>query len=206
MLFDVAPGLPYQMGINNLLITHAHMDHASGLPYLIAQKAMLSQAPPNVYMPSIYLKPFQQIMKLWSEMENHSYEYNLIGVTEGTAYNLRPPYFFKIFTTYHRVPSTGYTVFERKKKLREEFHGLPADELIRLRKEGRELELHTEEPVVSFTGDTKIEFLDAAPWIKNSKVLVMEVTFVDQNKSVANARHWGHIHLGRTFAFLVLKN
>ena len=32
VVFDVAQGLPFQIPIKHLLITHGHMDHASGLP------------------------------------------------------------------------------------------------------------------------------------------------------------------------------
>ncbi|RYF42063.1 MAG: MBL fold metallo-hydrolase, partial [Cytophagaceae bacterium] len=51
-----------------------------------------------------------------------------------------------------------------------------------------------DEPVLSFTGDTRIEFLDD-PQVRASRVLVMEVTYWDDKKSVENARTWGHIHL-----------
>ena len=37
--FDVAQGLPFQMGTSNLLISHAHMDHAAGIPYVVAMKS-----------------------------------------------------------------------------------------------------------------------------------------------------------------------
>ncbi len=192
--FDVAQGLPFQIGINNLLITHGHMDHASGLPYIIAQKAMTSQLPPNVYVPANLVKPLKELMRIWEAVEDHTYEYNVVPVEVGVDYPLKPPYFFRTFTTYHRVPSNGYTVFERKKKLKVEYQGLTREELVQIRREGKELDQHFSEPLVSFTGDTRIEFLDH-PDVRNSRILFMEVTFWDQKKTVENARFWGHIHL-----------
>jgi ribonuclease Z len=66
-------------------------------------------------------------------------------------------------------------------------------ELGRLRRQGQDLDEFIDEPVVSFTGDTRIEFLDDET-VRRSRVLIMEVTYWDKKKSVENAREWGHIH------------
>lgn len=193
--FDVAQGLPFQMGISNLLITHSHMDHASGVPYVIAMKAMTGATPPKVYMPASLVQPLTKVMAAWSEAEDHAYAFEFIGAVPGQAYPLKPPYFFKPFPTSHRVPSHGYTVFERRKRLRPQYANLAREEIVKLKREGTELEETIEQPVVSFTGDTRIEFLDMAPpEVAASRILAMEVTFYDQAKTVENARFWGHIH------------
>jgi len=193
--FDVAQGLPFQIPISNLLITHGHMDHASGLPYLIGQKSMTSQLAPKIYMPSVLIEPMTNIMRLWEKIEDHQYKYEFIAPQEGVSYPLKPPYYFKIFKTFHRVASNGYTIFERKKKLKPEFLNLSPHEIVEKKKSGVEVESIYEDPILSFTGDTRIEFLDHCEWIKKSRVLIMEVTFVDSKKTVENARFWGHIHL-----------
>ncbi len=194
-VFDVAQGLPYQMNVSNILLTHGHMDHASGLPYVIGQKAMQGQTPPDVYMPPALLPPMREMMRIWERVEDHSYQYRFHAAEEGRAYPLKGPYFFKAFPTSHRVPSVGYTVFERKKRLKEEYKTLAREELIDLRRRGEELDDHAEVPLVSFTGDTRVEFLDGAPWVRRSQVLVTEVTFIDSAKTIENAREWGHMHL-----------
>ena len=195
VVFDVAQGLPFQVPIPNVLITHGHMDHASGLPYLISQKAMTGQTPPNIYMPPNLVKPMRQIMALYEGIDNHTYQYQFRAAEPGQDYPLAAPYFFRVFPTYHRVDSQGYTIYERKKKLREEFRHLDPRALGEMRKTGVVIEDHYSEALVSFTGDTKIDFLDGADAPRNSRVLVMEVTYWDEKKSVANAREWGHIHL-----------
>ncbi len=194
-LFDVAQGLPYQMPYTNVLVTHGHMDHASGIPYLIAMKAMLGQIPPEIYMPPSMVPPMREIMRAWEKIEDHAYQYRFHAVKPDHEYPLEGNYFFKTFETFHRVPSNGYTVFRRKKKLKEEFHGKPQSELGRLRQSGVEIEEHSVEAVLSFTGDTKIEYLDHCPWVAQSRVLVTELSFIDQKRTVENARYWGHLHL-----------
>jgi ribonuclease Z len=192
--FDVGPGLPFQNPVPNVLITHGHMDHASGVPYLIAQKAMTGQLPPTVYMPDALLRPLRDVMRIWQEIDHHTYQFQFKALNPGQEAPLKAPYFARTFPTYHRVPSQGYTVFERKKRLKPEFRDLEPHILGDLRRKGEVIDEHFEENILSFTGDTKIEFLDSDQ-VRGSRILVMEVTYWDNKKSVANAREWGHIHL-----------
>jgi ribonuclease Z len=192
--FDVAQGLPFQMNIPTICISHGHMDHASGLPYVISQKSMMSQIPPTIYMPDSLVKPMTSIMRLYEQIDEFQYNYSFRTIRPGEEGQLKHPYFFKTFKTSHRVDSQGYTVFERKKRLKAEYRDLEPRALAQLRKDGGVLEEFLDEPVLSFTGDTRIEFLDD-PQVRASRVLLMEVTYWDDKKSVENARTWGHIHL-----------
>ncbi len=192
--FDVAQGLPFQVPISNILLTHTHADHASGVPYLIGQKAMTGQTPPTFYMPEASVRPMRELMRVFEELDGHTFQYQFKGVSPGMAFPLKGPYFFKAFPTYHRIVSQGYTIYEKKKHLKPEFRGLEPRELGNLRKQGVELDDFVDEPVLSFTGDTRIEFLDSKD-ARESRILIMEVTYWDERKSVENARLWGHIHL-----------
>ncbi len=39
------------MGARRILLTHGHLDHAAGVPYLIAQRNMQAQYQNDVYTP-----------------------------------------------------------------------------------------------------------------------------------------------------------
>lgn len=192
--FDVGQGLPFQIPVRNVLITHGHMDHASGIPYLIAMKNMTSQPLPKFYMPASLVEPMKEIMSVWARIDQHTYSFEFIPVSHGQKIPLKAPYYFQTFPTHHRVDSHGYTIFEKKKRLKAEYKDRSPAELGLLRRQGRTLDEHLEEPILSFTGDTKIEFLDDET-VRKSRVLVMEVTYWDSKKTVANAREWGHIHI-----------
>lgn len=193
--FDVAQGNPFLLNLKQFFLSHGHLDHAAGVPYIISQKAMNNQEAPKFYMPKSLVEPLDRIMKIWQEIENHKYKYEFIPVEVDLEIPVKGNHFVKVFPTTHRIDSFGYTLFENHKKLSPQYHGLSREELIQLKAEGHELNEITALPLVSFTGDTQIEFLDSRPWVRKSKVLVMESTYLDTKKTIKHARTWGHTHL-----------
>lgn len=200
--FDVAQGYPYLFPLKRYFISHGHLDHAAGVPYIISQKAMTSLAPGKFYMPPTLVEPLTQIMDLWSKIEEHTYSYEFIATKPDDEIELNAQHFVKAFPTKHRIESLGYTVFEKNKKLKPEFTNTPKEELIRLKNQNIEIDNITENPLVSFTGDTEIDFLHSRPWIKKSKVLIMECTYLDDKKDVAHAKKWGHTHINEVIPVL----
>lgn len=193
--FDVAQGLPFSMNAKKYFLTHAHLDHAAGIPYIISQKNMHNTPTAEFYLPASVIPPLTEIMNLWGKIEDHTYRYEFLPMTLETEIEISPKYSVKAFPTVHRVPSFGYTLFTKNKKLKPEFSDLKGFEIQKLKAEGKVVDHIAETPIFSFTGDTQIDFLDRSEIVKKSKFLFMECTYLDSKKSVEHARTWGHTHL-----------
>lgn len=193
--FDVAQGYPYLLTLKKFFVTHGHLDHAAGIPYIISQKAMTRQPRPVFHMPPSLVEPMTRIMRTWEEIEEHRYDFEFVATRPDDRIELNAQWLIKAFPAVHRIEALGYTLFEKRKRLATAFRDLPRDEIARRARAGEEVNESEEIPMLSFTGDTRIEFLDQRPWIRDSRVLLMECTYLDERKSVAHARDWGHLHL-----------
>ena len=102
--------------------------------------------------------------------------------------------FVRPFPTFHRVPSQGYTVWERRT-------GCGTSCAIWTARAGadaarrRAVDEAHEVPLLSFTGDTRVEVLERTPELQRTETLIIETTFLDERVAVADAREMGHIHL-----------
>lgn len=193
--FDVALGFEFTMRMKKFFITHGHLDHAAGIPYIISQKSMRHEPPPVFYLPPSLEEPLSKIMDLWGEIEAHKYQAKFHRIGPDSRIELNPQAFIRPFPTVHRIESFGYTLFSRKKKLKPEHRDRSGEEIRDLARQGAPIYDWVETPQISFTGDTQIEFLDRSPWVADSKILVCECTYLDDRRSVDKAREWGHTHL-----------
>ena len=86
--------------------------------------------------------------------------------------------FFKAYKTTHRIPSQGYTIFETVKKLKPEFSDLKGEELVRLKANGQNITEEKETPLVSFSGDTQIEYVLEHKDVRESKILFLVFSYI----------------------------
>ncbi|TGL77652.1 MBL fold metallo-hydrolase [Leptospira yasudae] len=195
LMFDIGAQNPNRIHLDTLLLTHSHLDHSSGLPYYISQRSLRKLKPPKIFVPVPLEEPMRKILDLYSQIEDFPYSYEMKGVSDGEKIDLDPHHFFSPHKTFHRVPSQGYTIYQRRKKLKKEFQSFSKEELNRVLKEKTEVSELSEAPVISFSGDTKIEFVLEHEDVANSSILFIECTYIDKERNTAQAREWGHIHL-----------
>ncbi|MDF3820230.1 MBL fold metallo-hydrolase [Leptospira sp. 96542] len=199
-MFDFGFTNPDKIHISRILLTHAHLDHSSGIPYYVSQRSLRKLPTPKIYLPKEIEPKMSQILKLYSEIEGFDYGCQLIGLNYGERVDLKPGYYFKPLPTFHRVPSQGYTVFETKRKLKPEWSELNQNEIRKKKELGEDPTYELDSPLVSFSGDTKIEYVLENEAVRKSKILFLECTYYCDKRDVSRAREWGHTHLDEIVA------
>lgn len=201
ILFDIGGILHDKIYIENVLVTHGHLDHSAGIPYFISQRSLQKLKAPNIYINEAMFEKTKQIIQLYSEIEGFDYNYNLISTPTNKEFPLNGNSFFKAFKTTHRIASQGYTVFERVRKLLPEFAGLTGQEIVKRKSRGEIVTEIRECPTISFSGDTQIEYILENKEVRESKILILECTYLDDDRNIERARKWGHIHLDEIVAY-----
>lgn len=187
--------------LDHVFLTHAHGDHARCLMRHHSLRKMMGVERDSVY----YMPDFiSENAKVWIKAEamfegvgETKFRYPEIEpVTAGELQFLRyrKDLAIEAFEVKHSIPTMGGTLYFYKKKLKDEFLGKSATEIIELRKQGIEITREVYEPLVSFMGDCLGESLLDNSRVFQSKVLITECTFLDDGEE-AMSKKKGHSHL-----------
>lgn len=195
LAFDVGRGGPALVRCDHLALTHTHMDHAGGVPYLIALRQLYGMRLPTLYLPAQMADAFTTMLRAWESVQRYSIECPIVPVEAGERYAIAQSVWLEPFRTYHPVPSNGYVLVRERKKLKAAFVGLAGPALAALKARGEVIEDVVKDRVLAVTGDTLIEVLDKQPHILEAETLLMECTFLDGRKALTDSRAGGHVHL-----------
>ncbi len=183
------------MGTPTWLLTHTHLDHIAALPVYVARRRMMRMAPPDVYVPAYALEDVRRFLLILQRLDRGRMICNLHGVNAGEEIELSRDHVIVPFATTHTIPSVGYVVWERRFKLKEEYHGLPGDKIRDLRLSGTAVTREVRTPLVAYTGDTSPGGMDAYPAVYEAKILIAELSFVRPNHRREKIHKFGHMHL-----------
>ncbi|QDU69438.1 MBL fold metallo-hydrolase [Engelhardtia mirabilis] len=196
LCFDIGRCPRWAVSRPRVLITHAHMDHLGGLAYHCATRALMGMGPPEYLVPRQNEAAIGELFATWRRLDRSELEHRLVPLGPGDEHRLGRDLVAVPFRTPHVVPSQGYGLWRERRQLREEYQGLPQEELRRLAvDEGLELSTLVSFPEVAFTGDTRAEVIEQQEVVRKARLLVMECTFLDDRIDVDQARETGHVHL-----------
>jgi ribonuclease Z len=192
--FDLG-GSPWSfMGTQTFFITHSHLDHMAALPVYVARRRMMKMEPPTVYVPAEVLEPVERMLRAWQRLDRGRMLCTLVGVQSGDELELSRENVVTVFSTKHTVPSVGYVVWDRRKKLKPEYQGLRGDEIRDLRLSGIEVAAEVRVPIVCYTGDTAPAAFDGYPPVLQAQVLITELTFFRPEHRKEKIHKHGHTH------------
>jgi len=201
--FDIGKAPNQIISINHILLTHGHMDHAAGIAYYLSHRNFSGQSPGTILAPRNLMDPIKEIIDVWSRLDGNKVPANLVGVKAGDEYQIKPNLFTRVFPTKHSKGSVGYTVIEKRKKIKPEYAQLTGPQIVELKKQGIEIDYPLEIPIVTYLGDTQYVDFSQLKYIVESKILIAECTFYETEHS-GRAEAGRHMHINE-FAELIEK-
>jgi ribonuclease Z len=183
------------MGTPTWLVSHTHLDHIAALPVYVARRRMMKMEPPVVYVPAPSVEDVRKLLLIVQRLDRGRQTCDLRGVEPGQEIELSREHVVTAFATTHTIPSLGYVVWDRRFKLKEEYHGLAGDKIRDLRQSGVAVTREVRAPLLAYTGDTSPAGLDACPDVFRAKVLITELSFVRPSHRREKIHKFGHMHL-----------
>ena len=192
--FDIGKAPDQIIPINHVLLTHGHMDHAAGLAYYLSQRKFCGISTGTILTPDNLLPSIRNIINAWSKLDGNKIPANLVGVKAGDEYKIKPNLIARAFPTKHSKGSVGFSVIEKRKKLKPEYKSLTGPQIVELKKQGIEIDYPLELPIVTYLGDTQYVDFSQLKYIAESRILIAECTFYE-GEHATRAEAGRHMHV-----------
>src|SRR5262249_14294496 len=132
VLFDAGVCPSTAAAATDVFVSHLHLDHALGLPHYACHRNMLRLPRGRIHVPA----GTGQGVRVWIDElarmqgpERICFDFDLIEMQPGDEVPVRGRHAVRALRTHHTVPSLGYTVLERREKLRPTFAHLSGEEI-----------------------------------------------------------------------------
>jgi len=192
--FDVGRAPRLSLTSNHIALTHGHMDHCAGLAYYYSQRSFQGMGTGTVLCHPLMVEPINKMMTAWIDIERQKTPYKVVAMEPEQEFELKNHIFLRAFKTDHTDESLGYTVVEKRSKLKDEYAQYPQEKLVELKKAGEEITYIREIPLIAYMGDTGPGLHFYRDDVANARILITECTFLEHDHR-SRARAGKHLHL-----------
>jgi ribonuclease Z len=177
------------------VISHGHQDHLGGLAYWASQRLLNAMGPGTVLAPEEIASSVEELLRLTARLEGGKpYPISVIPVHPGTSVALRKDVEIRFFTTDHWVPTLGSSLVWQRRRLRDEYAGLPTERIAELKRDGVEITETIDVVLLSYCADTGSSLFSTRPETLDCEVLLVECSFY-RDSDRARAEEYGHMHI-----------
>jgi ribonuclease Z len=128
------------------------------------------------------------------DLERQKTPYELITVQPGQDLQIKNGIYLRPFLTEHTAPSMGYSLIEKRSKLKPEFIDMPQEKLRELKERGTEITRTLEIPLIAYVGDTAPGPHLIRDEIRKAQIILGECTFFEPDHK-DRAKIGMHMHV-----------
>ncbi|HWM91447.1 MAG TPA: MBL fold metallo-hydrolase [Thermoanaerobaculia bacterium] len=194
LALDVGRGALQLAGARDVFVSHGHLDHALGLPYVLSQRSLHRLVHTRVFCPAEIAEPLGLLISAAERLERASYRYDLVPLSPGDRVEVGRGLAMEAFRVDHVVPTLGFHLWRTKRRLAPDHAGLSGPEIVELRRRGVETSEAVAELWLSYCGDTGPGVFDLEPRLFDARVLMLECTFLGEEHRDKGER-FKHLHL-----------
>ncbi len=194
LAIDVGRGALQLAGAADIFISHGHLDHALGLPFVLSQRSLHRGLSTRVLCPREIAAPLADLVAAAERLESAKYAWELVPVAPGERLEVGRDFLLEPFRTDHVVPTLGLHLIRLKRRLAAHLAGIPGPELAAMRARGEEPSEVVEELAFSYAGDTGPRVFELEPRLFSTAVLLLECTFLREGHHSRGDRY-KHIHI-----------
>jgi ribonuclease Z len=199
--FDIGRCPDQLVGTPDIFVTHAHLDHAVGIPFYAGQRQLHRMTGGRVYVPADAAEGMRDIMAIYERITGALFdEVEVIGLAVGDVVWLGRMHEVRAHRATHRVAANAYEVIELRHRLKDEFAGREEREITDLRRNGVEVTEQWRRSMLFYTGDTDRGILEQNEALFKSEVLMIECSFIATGHEERAAKY-RHIHFDDIAAF-----
>ena len=174
-----------------VLVSHGHLDHIGAIVQHAARRAMMKMGESVYVVPASIAADVERMFAAAEALDGGRIPRRVVPLGHGEELELGKKRRVRAFETFHRVPSQGYTIWERRHRLRAEFRELDGPRLGELRRSGQELDAPYEVPVLCFSGDTRVEVLERTPSSSKRRPSCSRLPFSTTASPSRTRARWG---------------
>ncbi len=175
-------------------ISHGHMDHIGGLAYYCSQRQFQGMGPGTIICHESMEKPIRSMMAGYIDLEHQVTPYEIIALPSEGELEIKNNIILRCFEVEHTCPAVGYSIIEKRSKLREEYRELPQESLRELKEKGTEITRILDIPLVAYLGDTAPGPQLVREDVRKAQIVICECTFIEPEHK-GRAKIGKHMHL-----------
>jgi ribonuclease Z len=192
--FDIGRCPDMIVSMPHVFITHAHLDHAAGIPFYGGQRHLQQLDGGKIHVPAEAADDVRALMAIQAKLTGADMDVTIVGVAVGEEVPVGRRHVVRGHAAAHRVAARAYELIERRHHLREELAGASGEMIAQLRREGAAIEEEYRRSILFYSGDTDRGLLESGDAVFRAEVLLIECSFITDGHQDRAAKY-RHIHI-----------